>query len=160
MFSCIYVFCVLLWPLKLVGITCICFSWMPCLESKNNDFLYVLPQVSYSPCAFYIPVALTSKVLTVNERNSARHRFTSGGILQPGPSPSQELCGQPCHLTWLQPGSFAGTSSPHPSSAAKSDPDCELKMMHLCGWISSNTINLWFMMQYIWTCMHMRKPEA
>lgn len=160
MFSCIYVFCMLLWPFKLVGITCIRFSGMPCLESKNNGFLYVLPQVSYSPHAFYIPVAFTSKVLTVNKQNSTRHGFTGGGILQPGPSPSQELCRQLCHLTWLQPGSFAGTSSPHPSSAAKSDLSCELKMMDLCGWISSNTVNLWFITQYVWTCMHMRKLEV
>lgn len=132
MFSCIYVFCMLLWPFKLVGIICIHFSGVPCLESKNNGFLYVLPQVSYSPHAFYIPVALTSKVLTVNKQNSARNRFTGAGIPQPGPSPSRELCRQRCHLTGLQPGSFAGTSSPRPSSAAKSDPNCEWKMMHLC----------------------------
>ena len=94
-FSSVYVICMLLWPLKLVGITCMCFSGMPCLESKNTGFLYVLPQVSYSPHAFYILVALASKVLTVNKRNSARHRLTGGGILQPGPGPSQSFAGSP-----------------------------------------------------------------
>lgn len=58
----------LLWPLKLVGIISICFSGMPCLESENNGFLYVLPQVSYLPHVFYIPVALTSKVLSVSKQ--------------------------------------------------------------------------------------------
>lgn len=159
MFSCIYVFCMLLWPLKLVGITCICFSWMPCLESKNNDFLYVLPQVSYLVLFIFLWLSLQKRLLWSNGVVPGTDLLV-GGYCSLAPAPARSSADSPAHLTWLQPGSFAGTSSPHPSSAAKSDPGCELKMMHLCGWISSNTRNLWFMTQYIWTCMHMRKLEV
>lgn len=97
------------------------------------------------PHAFCIPVALTSKVLTVDKQNSARPGFPGGDMLHPAPSRSST--GSPA--TWLD-CSFAGTPSFHPSSAAKSDPDWELKMVYLCAWISSNTINLSFIMQCIW----------
>lgn len=73
------------------------FSGMPCLEGENNGFSYLLPQVDYSPHAFSIPVALTSKVLTVNKQNSARHGFTRGGCCSRAlaPSPAGRSAGSP-----------------------------------------------------------------
>lgn len=111
------------------------FSGMPCLEGENNGFSYLLPQVDYSPHAFYIPVALTSKVLTVNKQNSARHGFTRGDAAAgPWPHPQLGALQAALHLPPLQPSGSASTASPHPSRAADPGPGCGSKMM--CLWLN------------------------
>lgn len=122
------------------------FHGMPCLESKNNGLFYVLPQVSYSPPASYSCGSCFKSAYC--EQTQCQPRIYWWGHTATWPGPSQELCRQPCHLTRSQPGSLASISAPQPASAAESDLFSELKMMHLCGWISGDTGNLWFMMQY------------
>lgn len=101
------------------------FHGMPCLESKNNGLFYVLPQVSYSPPASYIPVALASKVLTVN-KHSASHGFTGGGILQPGLAPARSSAGSPA--TWPDRSQAALPAFLHPS------PPVQLNQISSLNW--------------------------
>lgn len=86
---------------------------MECLAWRVKIMAFFLCFASGKlPPAFYIHVALASKALTVN-KHSARHRFTGGGILQPGLAPARSSAGSPA--TWPDCSQAALPAFLHPS---------------------------------------------